>query len=78
MTSFEKTRSIFQRAQIQQGKYPFEKLLFKIEHCAGENSMATFSSSKLASKTAISWFEFLFDTTGDLLKKHLGEASAGL
>ncbi|RMX54135.1 hypothetical protein pdam_00017386 [Pocillopora damicornis] len=38
--------------------------------------MATFSSSKLASKTAISWFEFLFDTTGDLLKKHLGEASA--
>lgn len=38
--------------------------------------MATFSSSKLASETAISWFEFLFDTTGDLLKKHLGEASA--
>ncbi|XP_022798961.1 integrator complex subunit 8-like [Stylophora pistillata] len=38
--------------------------------------MATSNSTKRASKTTISWFEFLFDKTGDLLKNHLEEVSA--
>lgn len=45
---------------------------------AGENKMAqTMEGAKPEQKNTVSWFEFLFDTTGDLLKKHLGEVSAG-
>ena len=45
---------------------------------AGENKMAqTIEGSKPVHKNTVSWFEFLFDTTGDLLKKHLGDGSAG-
>ena len=40
--------------------------------------MAQSNGAKPVQKTTVSWFEFLFDTTGDLMKKHLGEASAGL
>lgn len=28
-------------------------------------------------KTTVSWFDFLFDKTGELLKTHLGDVSAG-
>ena len=45
---------------------------------AGENKMAQSSEGlKPLHKNTVSWFEFLFDTTGDLLKKHLGDVSAG-
>lgn len=47
-------------------------------HHAGENKMALSDGAKSVHKTTVSWFEFLFDTTGDLLKKHLGDTSAGL
>ena len=44
----------------------------------GESNMALSSDSvKAVQKTTVSWFEFLFDTTGDVLKKHLGDISAG-
>lgn len=44
----------------------------------GERKMALSSDSvKPVQKTTVSWFEFLFDTTGDVLKKHLGDISAG-
>ncbi|XP_078367227.1 integrator complex subunit 8-like isoform X2 [Oculina patagonica] len=36
----------------------------------------TMEGAKPEQKNTVSWFEFLFDTTGDLLKKHLGEVSA--
>ena len=41
------------------------------------NKMAL-SSVKQLQKTTVSWFEFLFDTTGNALKKHLESISAGL
>ena len=39
--------------------------------------MAVESNGKSAPKTAVSWFEFLFDKTGDVLKKHLEDKNAG-
>ena len=43
------------------------------------NKMALSSDSvKQLQKTTVSWFEFLFDTTGNALKKHLESISAGL
>ncbi|XP_068722268.1 integrator complex subunit 8-like isoform X2 [Montipora capricornis] len=38
--------------------------------------MAVESNGKSAPKTAVSWFEFLFDKTGDVLKKHLEDKNA--
>lgn len=32
---------------------------------------------KPAPKTVVSWFEFLFDTTGEVLKKHLEAKNTG-
>ena len=34
-------------------------------------------NDKPAQKTAVSWFEFLFDTNGEVLKKHLEDTNAG-
>jgi len=42
----------------------------------GENKMANANGS-VKQKIAVSWFEFLFDTTGDVLRKHLEDSSAG-
>ena len=43
------------------------------------NKMALSSESvKQLQKTTVSWFEFLFDTSGNALKKHLESAFAGL
>ena len=43
------------------------------------NKMALSSESvKQLPKTTVSWFEFLFDTSGNALKKHLENAFAGL
>lgn len=44
---------------------------------ACENKMAQNIDGKPLHKTTVSWFDFLFDKTGDLLKKHLDNASAG-
>lgn len=43
------------------------------------NKMALSSeSAKELQKTTVSWFEFLFDTSGNALKKHLESEFAGL
>ena len=38
-------------------------------------AVARATTNKMAH--TVSWFDFLFDTTGELLKKHLGDVSAG-
>lgn len=56
----------------------FAKLAAGQGRCrAGENKMAQTIDAKPLHKTTVSWFDFLFDTTGDLLKKHLEDVSAG-
>ena len=42
-----------------------------------EATSETGKASSISLKHNVSWFEFLFDTTGDLLKRHLSDASAG-
>ena len=63
---------------IQKNSCLLNKLLTRIAVTrAGENKMAQNIDAKPLHKTTVSWFDFLFDTTGDLLKKHLDNASAG-
>ena len=58
-------------------KFPFTGKLLAMPIYAGKNKMAQTIDAKPVHKNTVSWFEFLFDTTGDLLKKHLGDVSAG-
>ena len=63
---------------IRQHHCLLNKLLARIDVTrAGENKMAQTSDAKPLHKTTVSWFDFLFDTTGDSLKKHLEDVSAG-
>lgn len=63
---------------IQQQGCLLNKLLTRIAVTrACENKMAHNIDGKPLHKTTVSWFDFLFDKTGDLLKKHLDNASAG-
>lgn len=63
---------------IQTHRRLLNKLLARIAVTrAGENKMAQTIDAKLLHKTTVSWFDFLFDTTGDSLKKHLEDVSAG-